>query len=254
MILLIRPQQTLAKSVARFHQHGIACRGMAVQTIDINPGLATALRRDIAAFKQIAHKHCDHLFDAIIVTSQFAAKSLVAELKFTDFSLSELAKHIIALGPSTADKLHDIAHGSPIIIPDQHDSEGVLSLSELRTDNHPHIALIKGVGGRELIANTLMTRGSSVAEYSLYQRLTLDFDWSAITSGPATIELLVVTSGEAATILLDSPQCEELKQLPWLVISERVAKLVTQQGVSSVHISAGASDSALIKCSQEILE
>ena len=254
MIILVRPEQSLPKSIAYFHQHGIACHGLAVQTIDASPMLSAALNADMIEFKRSAKNQGGHLFDATIVTSRYAAKALIAELKSTEVNLSELTKCVIAVGQSTADQLDGIDSHRKIIIPHRHDSEGVLSLPELQAIAQQRIALIKGIGGRELLASTLARRGALMIEYPVYQRRLLDFDLSVFANESDTIDLVIVTSGEAATILLSSAESSWLKEPPWLVISERIAKLVGEQGVSSVYISAGASDSALIKCAQEIME
>ena len=65
---------------------------------------------------------------------------------------------------------------------------------------------------------------------------------------------VIVTSGEAALSILSNPQLKRLQDKPWVVVSERVAKLVRESGVDSVHISAGASDPALLKCVHQIME
>lgn len=254
MILLVRPQQSLPNSLAYFQQHGISCDGLAVQTIDVNPTLTKPLNSDIAAFIQNDRKESEFLFDAAIVTSRFAADELIQQLKLNNCLLSQFAQQIVAVGQTTAEHLKCFASDLSIVTPQRQDSEGVLLLKQFQRVEQKRIALIKGVGGRELLATTLISRGALISEYSIYQRLKLELDLTTYLERSENIDLVVVTSGEAASILLSDDSGHILKQKPWLVISKRVAKLVEQSGVSSVYISAGASDSALVKCIQEIME
>lgn len=254
MIVIVRPQQSLQKSVDCFRKHNIECRGFAVQTIDTSNALTKNLNADIARFQQTSETNPGCLFDTAIVTSQYAAKVLIEQLTLNNCRLDDFTRRLIAVGYTTAEQLRGFAEEVPIITPQRQDSEGILTLPELNTVSDQRIAIIKGIGGRELLASALLSKAAIVSEYSLYQRRKLGFDVDTLFNESEPVDLVVVTSGEAASILLDNPKAAHLKQLSWLVISQRVATLVKQQGVSSVYISAGASDAALIKCTQEIME
>ena len=78
---------------------------------------------------------------------------------------------IAAIGPGTAEALR--AHGaSEIAVPaDGHDSEALAALPLLQSVARKRVALFRGVGGRELLADTLRARGAEVQVIECYRRV-----------------------------------------------------------------------------------
>jgi uroporphyrinogen-III synthase len=56
------------------------------------------------------------------------------------------------------------------LVPAREDSEGLLALPQLQVVAQRRIVLVKGPGGRELIADTLRERGAEVIEFNCYRR------------------------------------------------------------------------------------
>lgn len=67
---------------------------------------------------------------------------------------------VIAVGSATQQKLKTVNVSASI--PEQHDSEGLLALPRLNNINTKDVIIIRGDGGRELIAETLTARGANV--------------------------------------------------------------------------------------------
>ena len=77
--------------------------------------------------------------------------------------------HWLAVGPATADTL--AAAGLPVEMPASgFDSESVLRLDCLRELHGKRVLICRGNGGRELMAETLRSRGAEVDQLMLYQR------------------------------------------------------------------------------------
>ena len=109
-----------------------------------------------------------------------------------------------AIGPQTADAL--LAYGiDDVLIPEQrYDSETLLSLPQMQHMQGKRVAIFRGVGGRELMAETLKSRGAEVYFAESYQRVNpqtdtiiLDKHWQQ-----QQLDALVVTSSEAMRYLL----------------------------------------------------
>lgn len=76
---------------------------------------------------------------------------------------------LLAVGRATADALRE--RGYPVLAPEQDfNSEGLLALPELQNVAGKRIAIIRGTGGRELLADTLRERGAAVECIETYRR------------------------------------------------------------------------------------
>ena len=253
MLLLVRPQQSLQASLDNFQEQGFSCVGLAVQAIKFDTQQSKVFERDSTHFQQ--NKPANKAwFDFIIITSQFAVEGLAKQLTKSALTLSDLATQFICIGDATALAIHKLNPSIQVIVPEQQNSEGILDLPVFANIENQRVAILKGEGGRKLIAKELTTRGAAVSEYTLYKRTKIEPNVNQLATVNPAIEIVVVASGEAAIILLEQPQLAHLKRQTWVVNSQRIAKLIKQHGVSSVYISAGASDSALIKCIQQIME
>ena len=79
---------------------------------------------------------------------------------------------ITAIGHSTAQKLQEQGVSIDIIAASGHTSEDLLKLPTLQTavTNGSHILIVRGKGGRELLATTLQQRGAHVDYAEVYTR------------------------------------------------------------------------------------
>ncbi len=161
----------------------------------------------------------------------------------------------IAVGQATADiiKHHGI---DTVITPKEHTSEGVLSLGELREPRHKKVLIVRGNGGRELMADTLTEQGASVAYIEAYQRQWLDFPDDVCQQWRAKgINCVAITSNDllqsVVQLLNDQKQLLQdsfwQRTCLWIVVSERVANNAKALGLQHVVCAYGASDEAILK-------
>lgn len=77
---------------------------------------------------------------------------------------------IAAIGPSTAAVLHDAGFAVDIVPDDGFDSEHLLAHPDLRDVSGKSITIVRGSDGRELLADTLRSRGANVSYLPVYER------------------------------------------------------------------------------------
>jgi uroporphyrinogen-III synthase len=112
---------------------------------------------------------------------------------------------------------------------------------------------MKGFGGRELLHDTLATRGAKVVEWEVYKRVKIDSPIFTQNWQPAQIRCIIATSGEVIQAAFDYFEASWLKTLNWIVVSQRTAEIASKLGVTQIEISLDASDQALIQCAQQLV-
>ena len=76
---------------------------------------------------------------------------------------------VAAIGQATANALDAV--GLPAtLVPERMDSEGLLALPELADLRGRHVIVLRGNGGRELLADTLVERGATLQQVEVYRR------------------------------------------------------------------------------------
>lgn len=137
------------------------------------------------------------------------------------------------------------------------DSEALLQLPQLASALHgpaPRALLIKGEGGRELIAQSLRAQGVTVDYLSIYRRCLPDYPPGALFARVRAERLngLLVSSAQGLEHLmrLAAADWPALTALPMFVPSPRVAALATDAGVQHVIDCRGASAAALLEALQ----
>lgn len=164
---------------------------------------------------------------------------------------SELARcegiTVIAVGAKTRDTLG--AEGIQSVMPVRADSEGLLAMTELSAPDSQPIVIVKGEGGRELLASELTRRGALVTEWECYRRCWPDIDVGGLAD-VGTGLIFQASSGEMLSRLAELLAGEglaDLFQSPIIVPSDRVARLATQMGWEQVIRAEDASDNAFIR-------
>ncbi|MBU3019047.1 uroporphyrinogen-III synthase [Paraglaciecola agarilytica] len=237
-VLIFRPEQKCATSVARFSQADISAVGVGlISTQPSEPALAN-LAGSLAALAP---------GDSIIVTSTVASQLLAQR----DISLPSDV-HIFAVGSSTATGLRDM--GYQVIVPPVPTTEGLLSLTPLsKVDGHK-VVIIKGEGGRQDLARHLNQRGASVYLADIYHRIKIappkaTQEWQA-----KQIRCIIATSGELIDTAFEQFDPKWLQSLPWIVVSPRTEQIAAKHGINTIFVSDDASDQALIRRAKEYLE
>jgi len=161
---------------------------------------------------------------------------------------------IIAIGKSTSKAL--TTQGIKVDITPEKDfsSEALLKLPSMQSDqlSGQQILIIRGEGGRELLANTLKSRGAHVEYAEVYRRSQPVADIEPILElwSKGLIQLVTVTSNEALKNLyhMMNKQGQKYLQLTSLIVpGQRCAELAQQLGFTNqVMIASSATDDAMI--------
>lgn len=141
-------------------------------------------------------------------------------------------------------------------------SEDLLQHQDLQQLKGEKVLLVKGLGGRDLLKDTLSARGARVSVLHLYARVLPQLDKSAqyeLLHGEQ--EVLVVTSGDALhnyvqLVKAEFTQQQQLTQAlsrRWLIVpSARVAQQAQALGFTRVVSSAGAGAAAIVTAIQKL--
>ena len=154
---------------------------------------------------------------------------------------------VIAVGNKTRDTL--AAEGIQAQVPARPDSEGLLAMSALSAGDLRDVVIVKGEGGRELLASELTRRGARVTEWACYRRCWPEVDVSGVAAISAGL-IFQASSGEMLSRLAELLAGEgqaDLFQSPIIVPSDRVARLATEIGWGQVVRAEDASDDAFMR-------
>ena len=155
-----------------------------------------------------------------------------------------------AIGPSTAAELSKFGIQNTLIPQDRFDSESLLALPEMQAVNNQKVMIFRGVGGREVLADTLKSRGAEVHFAECYQRINPQKDLSTITmlNQQGLLDAIVITSSEAMRHLLAMANNQEcLKNVKLCVNHARIAEETNQLGLN-VHVATAPGDEAMLAC------
>jgi uroporphyrinogen-III synthase len=198
-------------------------------------------------------------YDFVIFVSRNAVK-IVFENYINQFDLIKKVQ-LLAIGSGTAAALvernmTDILHAGV-----QADSESLLQLPELQSEyvSHKKILIVRGVGGRELLADKLKERQALVDYAEVYERCLPEYEiqecheiWQ--NSKP---DAVIVSSNEGLINLLkltlESDQ-KQLFNLPLVVMSARTVDLAKELGfVAKIGVAENKNDEGLVSALMEIV-
>ena len=177
-------------------------------------------------------------FDVVIFMSPTAVQCALDRLQGMPEGLE-----VAAVGAGTKRELE--RRGVQAVIAPQGgaDSESLLALPSLQGMSGRHILLVRGEGGRELIAETLAERGAHVEHFECYRRVKPQADPSTLLAGwdRGEIDAVTVSSAEGLDNLSSMVGAERLAAKPLVVNHPRVAERARQSGLNDV-IVAGSGD------------
>lgn len=158
------------------------------------------------------------------------------------------AQQFIAVGSATAQALAKL--GITALVPKNHDSEGLLALPELDNIAHSNFIIVRGDGGRELIADDLRRRGATVHYFESYRRVWRKYTADVIkTWQQQQINCILITSNALlefiVNLLIDSDSYWK-EQCLWIVASRRIAKNANAAGIKRVVNANGANTQAIM--------
>lgn len=173
-------------------------------------------------------------FDQAIFISANAVKYCLLSLK---------QAHIIitAIGQASANALRSkqlVVH----YIPNQSTSESLLSMAHLQDIANQKILLVKGEGGRTLIEDTLVARGSQVTPLIVYRRTLPSYNQKTIEElwQDDALDIILFTSQQSmhnVFTFFGAAAKSWLCNKPCLVISERLEQLAYLAGMQTVYKS-----------------
>lgn len=239
-IAITRPIDQAQKLATLIENHG----GHAIYF----PLIAISALADDRAFRATIQAIADYDW-AIFISSNAVEHGLSALIAQTG-----VPAHLqfAAIGPVTAKALQDRGIKQVLTPKNRFDSESLLALPEMQAVNHKKIMLFRGIGGRELLADTLKTRGAEVTFAECYQRINPQTNCQLLTQYWHNQKLhgLVVTSSEAMRHLLDLAEATPwLKEVTLFVNHARIAEQPLAMGLR-IKIATAPGDAAMLACLQ----
>lgn len=246
ILLVTRPLSQGQALCAQLRAHGFAVHHVPVMEVESLQDAASIARSE-SCFTGLEKYH------GIIVVSLNAAEH--ALLWFARYPLSS-TQTVFSVGKTTADFLQQssaVAALSPVIYPRQQmDSEGLLALPELAKElvEGKHFLLLRGQGGRELIAQVLTARGATVDSCELYSRYVPRQNATALQACLPAIDGLVINSAESLENFLSLAGAIDTTGKVLVVPGPRVAEAARLAGFQHIIVAANATDAAVLETVQ----
>ena len=235
-VLITRPAEQAGNMQASLEHH----RATIVQFPSLiirepeDPGPAATLLRDLDGY------------DTVIFSSANAVRHAMRLLETLDGAFS--TQYIAAIGPATRDALENHGIQADIVPETGFSSEDLLEHEGLQGQD---ILIIRGVGGRGLLAHELRSRGARVEIAEVYQRLCpVTRPAHSLCVHPENDSAVLAYSGESMQNMWALCTKEEhawLAKATLIAGSPRIARTATAIGFSKTPIIASnASDSAML--------
>jgi len=154
-----------------------------------------------------------------------------------------------AIGPVTAQELQQFGVKEVLIPEGRFDSESLLLLPDMHAIKGKKVMIVRGIGGREVLADTLKVRGAQVTFAECYQRVNPQTDCQYLTTLWAQKKLhgIVVTSSEAMRHLLDLAGNESwLKHITIYVNHTRIAEQALAMDLN-LRVAEAPGDEAMLQ-------
>jgi uroporphyrinogen-III synthase len=189
-----------------------------------------------------------HEFNVAIFVSPNAAERGLALVKTRRAWPAKLKAAAVGAGGVKTLQRHGV---TDVIAPEgRFDSEALLELPAFALVYGKRFVVFRGVGGRELISETLTERGAVVEYAECYRRVRPDNDVAPLLRAWERNELnaIAVTSSEGLRNFLDMvgvPAREHALRTPVFVPHPRIAETASELGVRKVIVT-GPGDEGLI--------
>lgn len=151
-----------------------------------------------------------------------------------------------AMGSGTAACLHDYDVQVDIQAPAPAGSESLLTVPALNNVKNTRILIVRGEGGRELLADTLIERGAKVNYLNVYKRNLPIVETKKIAQAKS-VDCVVITSVKGLDNLCELIADDSLKNKWLIVVSERIKQHAIQKGFLQVRVADDASDIAVMQ-------
>lgn len=212
------------------------------------PTIAFAPPPDLQAFQQAIMALGEQ--DWLIFISPQAVYSSMIHIRNAWPQLPSTVK-LAAVGAGTAKALRAAGYTVTAQPTTEWNSEALLDLPEFQSIAGKKIAIIRGVGGRELIDKQLAERGAHILTVLAYERVLPAIDVSNCLNllKQNIIDMVVCTSYEGVRnlkILLGEAGWFYIKDIPLIVMSERIKTLAHDLGFQTIWVTRNASQTAIL--------
>ncbi len=155
---------------------------------------------------------------------------------------------VFAVGPGTARALAEAGVAS--VVPDGQDSEALLALPQLADVAGQRIVIVRGVGGRPVLGDTLAARGARVGYVECYRRVRPQADPAPLLARWRAGGIDAVTVASAETLanlaaMLGEAGAPLLAATPLFAPHEKIAASARRSGIAQA-IAAPGGDAALV--------
>lgn len=162
------------------------------------------------------------------------------------------ATAIAAVGSRTAAELEARGLSVGLVPASGHNSEALLALPQLVKMAGRRVLIVRGDGGRELLATEMRARGAEVAYVEVYRRVLPPADATALLRDwrEGGVDLVTVTSGQILrnlSQLLGPAGQAVLQSTPLILASENVRQVALELGCRGpLEVAADATDAAML--------
>lgn len=182
-----------------------------------------------------------------------SANAVNFALKAIDGRIDRLThQRIGAVGKATAKALQIVGLRIDSVPESDFNSEALLSMPGMQSVINQKIAIVRGIGGREKLADTLKSRGAQVDYLEVYRRIAPQTDARPLHEllERHQLDAVTVTSAEALENLQHMLQARanlQIKALPLIVMSDRIKQIAEQAGFINIAVTEQPSDAAILQ-------
>lgn len=177
--------QSLNSEVVKAGGQSLACPTLEIVA---KPDAFIKVKQELKAFK-------DEPIDKVIFISANAVQQFAEQNKNQALIKTSDKTQWFAIGRATAEMGKKWGYSLTQPSSSQFDSESFLASTKMQQVQNETVLLVKGVGGRTLLENTLQARGAKVVKAELYERCPMAFckeTWLKFVSQPQPV--LLITS------------------------------------------------------------
>lgn len=155
---------------------------------------------------------------------------------------------LVAVGEGTAETIR--SYGLKVAVQPNSiaGSEGLLTMPALQDVAGKNIAIIKGRGGRELLAESLIARGANIQYIEVYERV-LSSPSGQQCQQALTSDCMICTSVAGVENLCQilGVDVSKLFDKPLIVVSERIKTVADKLGFQRIMVTQDVSDAAIMR-------
>lgn len=165
---------------------------------------------------------------------------------------------LVAVGDATAQAIEHQAWPNLQPLPTSFDSEGMLSLPVFESPQGLRVGIVRGDGGRDYLAQSLIEQGANLTFYEVYRRQPAPFCHQAwCLFKQAEVPVLLFSSVSSLKAFLSQLSKQNSTDQAWcfrqtlIVFSERIKQAAQQAGFSGeIFVTPTSSDAAVVQTLQ----